>query len=97
MRCPHCHQPLLCGRVGIYLPPIKAHIIEQLFAAGAAGIAVNEFTRPAGRRRVTLKAVHAHLWQLEHWYLAKTEWMLAAQGLGPNTRWRLRRREGKAA
>lgn len=55
--CPHCGQRLPLRRLGVRLPPVKAHIVELI----QHGVSCNTIAQRLGKSPNTIKT---HIWQI---------------------------------
>ena len=55
--CPHCGQRLPLRRLGVRLPPVKAHIVELI----QKGVSCNTIAQRLGKSPSTIKT---HVWQI---------------------------------
>jgi DNA-binding winged helix-turn-helix (wHTH) protein len=63
--CPRCHQPIRHERFGVYLPVLKARIVDAIAAAGDAGINTDALIRAVWRgERATRNCVKSHVQQI---------------------------------
>ena len=97
--CSQCKQQM---RLGVRMPVIKARLVDIVKAAGDVGISTRElhddlYRDHAHARSVSTVGVHIH--QINTELLADTQWLIAADGRGPNARLflRQRRRQGTEA
>jgi hypothetical protein len=94
--CPQCHRPLGSARLGVFLPQLKAEILDHIKAAGDIGISSAELVNGdlyRDRRPVRPDAIKSHIFQLNE-LLIDSGWRIASAG----GRWTLvRKRQGGVA
>jgi len=79
--CPRCHQPVRHPRLGIWLPPLKAEIVDAIATAGDIGITSQEIvgTLYRDRRQVSRRTIKALVGQIND-QLVATSFKIASEG-----------------
>jgi hypothetical protein len=62
--CPRCHQPIRHERFGVYLPTLKARIVDAIAKAGDSGIGVDRLIAAVWRGDANRNCVKSHVQQI---------------------------------
>ena len=87
-KCPQCNQPIRHERFGLYLPRLKASIVDAIEGAGPAGITPHEIIARCWPRREKTDphTVDAHVWQLNDLFRDRGVQIVVDRGKPPRFR-----------
>jgi DNA-binding NarL/FixJ family response regulator len=76
--CPTCHQPVRNARMGVFLSPRRAEVVDAIRQAGEHGIELCGLADQLGITRWTVKS---HVYQINE-MLAETDWRIRSDRCG---------------